>query len=389
MRVIKVLFIFFFSLLAFAAPSQSIQEIEKLQNKSLALQKKLLESFKNERDEKQKLSQIKELIRTQKKEHELAQERLNKLESFITELYLRKNEVQERIQVKRDKVQKSLKRIYLSSLESPQMKVNKEEEKIFLPRLKVLGVLVDQGFKEIEVLKVDLQDAQDLAQQIQEERQHLEYFIVDLQERQELLGFHQKLQADILKKNYQKRVAQLENYRELKNSQAQVEGLMKQFNARLELENVIQTKKNAPEMIQTEAFLTAKGALPLPLENGKILSQFGRVLDSESQIYVFKKGVEILPEKFTELYAKSVFPGKVVFTGELPRFGRVVIIDHGSRYFSLYGKLKDVYKKEGDWVGQSEAIGQVPEDSSLYFEIRSKNVAVDPLQWLSLASRKN
>src|SRR5690606_20220484 len=132
-------------------------------------------------------------------------------------------------------------------------------EAIYSPRLKALGILADLGFKELEVLKVDLQDAQDLEAQIQSEKSQLEYLLADLSERQGLLQFHQKLQADILKKNYQKRVEQLENYRALKNAQAQVEGLMNQFNARLELENVLETKKNAPEIIATNAFLEAKG----------------------------------------------------------------------------------------------------------------------------------
>lgn len=385
--ILSLLFYLSLNAPAYGAP-KAVESLEELQRKSLALQKNLLTTLKSEEKEKIKLRQINELIKTQKKEQQLAQNRLEKLETFIAELLSRKNEVQHRIQNKKEKIQSALKKIYQASIEPSPVEM-KMEEKLYSPRVKALGLLADQGFKELEALRVDLQDAQDLEAQIQNEKHQLEYLLADLSERQGLLTFHKKLQADILKKNYQKRVEQLESYRDLKNAQAQVEGLMTQFNARLELENVLETKKKAPEIISTNAFLDSKGALPLPIDGGKVLTQFGRTLDSSSQLYVFKKGIEIQPESSSDMYAKSVFPGKVVYSGELPSFGKVIIIDHGARYFSLLGYLKSAFKKEGEWVGQSEAVGQLEANRPLYFEIRSKNVAVDPVQWLSLASLKN
>jgi hypothetical protein len=74
---------------------------------------------------------------------------------------------------------------------------------------------------------VDLQDADQLESRIQEERQQLAYLFQDLKEQESLLEFHQKLQEDLLRKRHAERIAQLQNYRKLKSSEAEVESLIR------------------------------------------------------------------------------------------------------------------------------------------------------------------
>jgi len=84
----------------------------------------------------------------------------------------------------------------------------------------------------------------------------------------------------------------------------------------------------------------------------------------------------------------AVFPGKVIFANWLRGYGLLMIVDHGHDYLSLYAHCQNLYKKTGDKVLAGEAIASVgssggERQNSLYFEIRYKGQAINPLAWLS------
>ena len=110
-----------------------------------------------------------------------------------------------------------------------------EAEKLEAPRRKTLANLSDRGLKEVEALKVDLGDAEQLENKIQDEKQQLAYLFQDLQEQESILELNRQLQTDLIRKKHDERLVQLESYRKLKTSEQQVEQLIGQFNSRLEL----------------------------------------------------------------------------------------------------------------------------------------------------------
>jgi septal ring factor EnvC (AmiA/AmiB activator) len=76
----------------------------------------------------------------------------------------------------------------------------------------------------------------------------------------------------------------------------------------------------------------------------------------------------------------------VAFADPFSGFGNLVIVDHGSQTFSLYGDLMEIQAKRGSRVERGQSIGSVGTSpagtSGLYFELRVDGRAVDPLQWL-------
>jgi len=84
--------------------------------------------------------------------------------------------------------------------------------------------------------------------------------------------------------------------------------------------------------------------------------------------------------------AVAIHDGLVAFAGTFAGFGNLVILDHGSQTFSLYGDLLEISVKKGARVEQGQPIGKVgpaPSGSNaLYFELRVDGQPVDPLQWL-------
>ncbi len=80
--------------------------------------------------------------------------------------------------------------------------------------------------------------------------------------------------------------------------------------------------------------------------------------------------------------------GTVVYANWLRGFGNLVIVDHGNEFLSVYAYNQSVLKQVGDTVNAGDSIslagntgGQL--DSALYFEIRHRGAAVDPMAFLA------
>lgn len=84
---------------------------------------------------------------------------------------------------------------------------------------------------------------------------------------------------------------------------------------------------------------------------------------------------------------RAVYDGRVDFSGWLKGYGQMVIINHGSRYFSVSAHLSERKVAEGDLVRRGEVIGLAGESGSLsgpglYFELRKGGESLDPMDWL-------
>ncbi|HEY8515186.1 MAG TPA: peptidoglycan DD-metalloendopeptidase family protein [Candidatus Binatia bacterium] len=77
-------------------------------------------------------------------------------------------------------------------------------------------------------------------------------------------------------------------------------------------------------------------------------------------------------------------PGKVVFSGDLAGAGRVVVVSHGRRTFSVYGRVAEALVVRGMEVEAGEPVARAGEGGTLYFSVRERGKAVDPIAWLRM-----
>jgi septal ring factor EnvC (AmiA/AmiB activator) len=134
-------------------------------------------------------------------------------------------------------------------------------------------------------------------------------------------------------------------------------------------------------------FASLAGSLAPPVP-GRVLRDFGRVLDAEYRTETFRKGVDFAAERGEPVYA--VAAGEVRFAGWFAGYGRMVILDHGDGYFTVSGHLDELGVAVGDVLASGDPIGRAGETGSLtgprlYFEIRQGAEALDPAGWLRLA----
>lgn len=137
-------------------------------------------------------------------------------------------------------------------------------------------------------------------------------------------------------------------------------------------------------------FTARKGYLKLPVR-GVIAGRFGPQTSRRFGTITKSNGIEIAAQINSPV--RVVADGTVRYVGDFLGYGRVLIVDHGDRYHSLYAHLDRFLVNKGDAVKAGTAIGTVGvtgamNESILHFEIRHKGVAQDPLAWLDRGGSK-
>ncbi len=84
---------------------------------------------------------------------------------------------------------------------------------------------------------------------------------------------------------------------------------------------------------------------------------------------------------------RSVYPGRVAFAGRTAH-GLTVVVDHGDRYFTLYGNLQRVDVEVGESLSERSRPGWVMRHGGgapqLYFELRRGQSVLNAAPWLGL-----
>jgi len=126
-----------------------------------------------------------------------------------------------------------------------------------------------------------------------------------------------------------------------------------------------------------------QGSLNWPAD-GKLYSSFGLKKHEKYNTYIQNNGIDILSA--TGAPVRSVAAGKVVYAERFIGYGNVVLIDHQSGFYTLYGNLSDILVATGSRVEIFQQIGTVGgsvDGPILHFEVRKGGKPVDPLQWLN------
>lgn len=84
---------------------------------------------------------------------------------------------------------------------------------------------------------------------------------------------------------------------------------------------------------------------------------------------------------------RAVFPGRVAFADSYADYGRTVILDHGSGYYTVSANLAEIEVKVGEEVKGGARIATLSggsAGSTLYFEVRIGQETADPAEWFGI-----
>lgn len=141
---------------------------------------------------------------------------------------------------------------------------------------------------------------------------------------------------------------------------------------------------NALAPFQSQLPLAARrGDLPWPVR-GTLVKKFGVDREPRFGTRTIQQGIEI--DAYPEVEVYAVHPGRVVFADQFVGYGMLVIVDHGNREHTLYGRLGELQVAPGDEVGEGSLVGLLPNTrvtgTGLHFEVRNQGRPEDPLDWL-------
>lgn len=181
----------------------------------------------------------------------------------------------------------------------------------------------------------------------------------------------QKNHLELLKRKKKQLISHL-NHRILSKSQQ----LKRLINNKRRLENTITKLQHSATLSTSTNLKTLQGHLDWPT-HGKITHNFGtKIYQSELRW----NGVVIAAPENNAVHAIS--DGTVVYSGRLPGYGLLIIINHGKGYMSLYGRNHHLYKALGSIVHRGDTIADV--GTGLYFAIRHNATPLNPALWCHL-----
>ena len=207
-----------------------------------------------------------------------------------------------------------------------------------------------------------------------------------------------------LNENLEKRIAQEKKLKrqvakliKLKKSLKKQEGLLeseKKMKSRLlgrlraqtaeRLKKLKGIKRQAIQDVLEDSFFENKGELKKPIK-GVLVKGYSLIQDEDFKYSIAHKGHFYQASIGTEV--KAIYSGEVAFLGELPGYGKSIVLDHGDHYYSVYANLDRLMVKAGANIKTGDVIAQSAESKTgmgtgLYFEVRHFSDAIDPSPWL-------
>ena len=163
----------------------------------------------------------------------------------------------------------------------------------------------------------------------------------------------------------------------LKKSAKQLDQKMRALNKQL---NSVSDVK-----ISEKPITAYKGLLNMPVK-GKIINLFGPYKNKKFNIINFRSGIDIAAEKGEPVQA--VYSGKIIYARWFNGYGNMLIIDHGTNYYTIYAHIEKILAATGERVKTGQVIATVGETGSmsgpkLHFEVRHHGKPEDPLNWLN------
>ena len=279
----------------------------------------------------------------------------------------------------------------MRDLEKQQKELAAQEQKInnelaYLKKLQanIQASLRQQGVtntaEQAESRRQNAQMAKEAQKKInhRENEQRLNNLLKDLEKRK---AEQRKAEAEARKKAAEARLAAAEKARKEQAAAQQKAEAERAAMSTLTDEDMKLQAPNTQGFIVSNAnsFSRMQGRLKKPV-NGTLAGLFGQDRgDGEVWKGVFYNTVPAP--------VSSIASGTVTFAGELEGYGKVVVLDHGDGYVSIYSGLNEIDIAQNYAVNAGSKIGTsgtLPSgETGLYLEVRYNGQVMNPLSWIN------
>ncbi len=119
-------------------------------------------------------------------------------------------------------------------------------------------------------------------------------------------------------------------------------------------------------------FSRQRGQLPLPVSGGVRLQEAQREGGA---------GLEVLTS--AGVAVRPVGPGRVAYAAPHPTYGRLVIVDHGEGFYTVYGGLGVIVASVGQTVAPDSVLGS-SSGLPVFFQVRHGTRPLSAREWLGI-----
>ena len=254
----------------------------------------------------------------------------------------------------------------------------------------------------IRALLTDSESPRDIAEKyaflsrmVRHDRDLLSQYRVQMQEYREALAdleiMEKKQSAVVLRRSREQETLQKARrskkilLAEVKQDAASLEKMLQELRAKAarlnELVKKLETEGGQPYTGNLAGLSAQKGRLLWPVP-GKLRVGFGTSRHGELGTLIESHGFDIEAAAGTPVNAAA--SGKVIFANSLRGYGKLIIVDHGRKYYTLYAHMARFTKQVGDPVAAAEVIAYSGYEGrdAVYFEIRQGGKPLDPGDWL-------
>jgi septal ring factor EnvC (AmiA/AmiB activator) len=119
---------------------------------------------------------------------------------------------------------------------------------------------------------------------------------------------------------------------------------------------------------------------------GSVVSKYGLQYHATLGTSTKNLGIEI--EGADNAPVRAAVSGEVAMVTTIPGYGRGIILDNGSGYFTIYANLSGIRVSVGDAVKTCQEMAVVADNpGQVYFEVRQGTRTIDPEAWLRGSGR--
>ncbi|MCI0531922.1 MAG: peptidoglycan DD-metalloendopeptidase family protein, partial [candidate division Zixibacteria bacterium] len=141
----------------------------------------------------------------------------------------------------------------------------------------------------------------------------------------------------------QEKKLQTQAIADLEESRSQIQGIIEKLQAEA---------AKIPSGLPEGVFASYRGKMDWPV-SGDILSTYGQKVDPANQTVTFNSGIVIKADAGE--YIHAVADGYLIYQGWLRGYGRFIILQHDSGFYTLYAHLNDVLAEDGSMVRSGDA----------------------------------
>ncbi len=346
------------------------QELEQVQQQIKATERQLKQQQKQLTKAEQQLQQSDRALAKASDQLQQTERQLGRLEQRGSELNTQQQQLQIELQQQQKQLAAQLKSAYsLGQHDYTRMLLNQQDAGKLERALTYYQYFNRARVEQLAKINKTVQELELVKTQLAEQQQQL---VIVRNEQQQ-----QQQQLVAVKAGQQQAVNQLQQL--LKEQGSQLSYLRQNETS---LQNTIdQLRALAERSLELLGLTANKGKLRWPL-NGDLLQGFGE----NRQGGMRSRGILIQGQEGKTVQA--IADGRVIYADWLKGYGWVIVLDHGAGFMSLYGHNQNILKQPGEQIIAGEAIALVgmsggQATAGLYFEIREKGDAVNPLSWLS------